>query len=74
MGDLIAFKPKRRAIRPRAASDEQGTVVIFTGVRRECAENLEIAPVKARKTRRIRKVSESYPGKCKGKAGAGKQL
>jgi hypothetical protein len=74
MGDLIAFKPKKLAIRPRAASDEQGTVVIFTGVRRERAENLEIAPVKARKTRRIRKVSESYPGKCKGKAGVGKQL
>jgi hypothetical protein len=73
MGDLIAFKPKRRAMRAKAASDGPAAVVIFTGVRRERAENVEYRAAKPRKTQRVRKVSEGYPRKCKGQTGAGKQ-
>jgi hypothetical protein len=73
MGDLIAFKPKRRAMRAMAAFDGSATVVIFTGVRQERADNLEYQAAKARKTQRVRKVSENYPRKGKRNTGAGKR-
>jgi len=71
MGDLIAFKPAKPAKRSRTALEGPATVIIFTGVRREFAENLERTAAKARKARPLRKNLGGYAKKCKGSSGAG---
>lgn len=74
MGDLIVFKPAKRALCSTPCAGGPATVVIFTGVRRELADSSECRPAKARKTRRLRDGSERYSKKCKGKTGSGQQL
>ncbi len=74
MGDLITFKPAKRALCPMPSAGGPATVVIFTGVRRELADVGECRSGKARKARRLRDGSERYSKKCKGKTGSGQQL